>query len=117
MIDDGQPQKPQTINIELCDYIDRQILNLDAKWKIRHDSLAEEYQKSERVRQEAKQDMDKRLEAMNEFRAQLGKQAQTFITGKEADSKIKLALAYTWAIMIAVLTAMGIFIVNLAGRI
>ena len=46
MIEDGQSH-PQTINIQLCDYIDRQTRTLSEKWDIQHRALIETYEKSE----------------------------------------------------------------------
>ena len=110
MNDDDQVH-PQTINIQLCDYIDRQTRALEQKWAIRHDALAEEYKKSEVLRKEAKDDMDKRLETMNEFRAQLSKQASTFMTSEQVDTKIQLALnqqtKYNAILVLVLVAALG----------
>ncbi len=100
--------KPISIQVELIDYIDRQVRNLDEKWAIRHDALHAEYEKSEQAVDTASKVLDARLEGMNEFRAQLTRQAATFVCMTDVDQRIEVALANQRLVMAQELPALKV---------
>ena len=61
------------ININVRDYINEKVAELDARWDIVQKRNIESIIAAEKT-------MDRRLEGMNEFRAQLDKQTRTFVT-------------------------------------
>jgi hypothetical protein len=141
ILDNDRP--PQTICVELVDYIDRQtgyIVNCvkiaEEKFDIRHQALIDEYDKSERAIAATKMDLEKRLDGMNEFREQLQKQAATFATLQTVDQKIELSqvtqrliaaqelpaiqvqIKAIWAVLFATLSILGaVFIAHLLGKV
>jgi len=108
---------PNEITLDIIAFIDRVILQLEEKVDLKINALREEYKKSERLLHDTKTELEKRLDEMNNFRDQLGKQATTFTTAKDVDEKINLALSnrnativsiqtqikFMWALLVALL--------------
>jgi hypothetical protein len=91
---DGDGQTPrQHLTIEICDYLDRQCKMLEDKWLIRHESLEEKYEKSEQQIQEAKRDLEKRLDEMNQERARSDRKEGSFISSDTLDTKLSILSA------------------------
>jgi hypothetical protein len=68
--------KVPVISIELDQYIEREIQHIDSKYNII-------LSKNSEALLEAKKEMERRLEGMNEFREQLEKQTSSFISRDE----------------------------------
>jgi len=81
------------LTIDVIAFIDRALKALDEKFDLKIAALREEYRKSETLLHETKFELEKRLDEMNNFRDQLGRQAATFQTAKDVEEKINLALA------------------------
>jgi len=81
------------------------------------------WESSEQALKLARQDLERRLEGMNEFRAQLEKQTQTFVTKSEYNivrdriekdlKSIQLEMARKGAVNVALLLAVLSFLVSI----
>jgi hypothetical protein len=114
---DSPTRYPQTINVQLCDYIQLKLANLEEKTKleldkIRLESLAlrAEYKKSEGLIAEAKHAVDNHFEQTNQYREDLRLQAATFMTGdscrvmiKGEISSVHMQVKVLWAINAAII--------------
>lgn len=105
------------ITMDIVAFIDRAIAELETRMCLKIDALREEYKKSERLLEETRRELEKRLEEMNGFREQLGKQATTFMTAKDTDEKINLALANRNATIVSIQTQAKVMWALLAALI
>ena len=81
MTENGQPH----VSINVRDYVDLTIAHQREIFIERERFLAEKFVTIEEARTLAKIEQDRRLESMNEFREQLNKQANTFVTRELLD--------------------------------
>lgn len=81
------------ITIGLHEYMDRLLANIRLEFDLKLSALREEYKKSEKQVNEAKSDVDAHFDAVNNLQARMDKMSQTFLTGKDVDEKVKLAVA------------------------
>jgi hypothetical protein len=92
-----------TINIGARQYIEKEIQHIEDKYSIILSKNAD-------ALQEAKKEMERRLEGMNEFRAQLEKQTKTFISRDEFSATEKLILQKVENISKLVYIGFGVFL-------
>jgi len=81
------------ITIGLHEYMDRLLSNLRTEFELKLSALREEYKKSELLIAEAKAAVDKHFDESNNYRVQLDKQATSFMTSRDVDERVKLAVA------------------------
>ena len=94
MIDEeGGPIKKQGLILDFHDYFNERVRLLEQTVDLKIEAQKAEYTKSESQRETDRDALNVRLEGMNEFRAQLTRQADTFVTCAQLDQKIELALA------------------------
>lgn len=117
------------ITIDLHEYMDRLLSNLRLEFDLKlsamrgeMSALREEYKKSEKQVNEAKSDVDAHFDAVNNLQARMDKMSQTFLTSKDVDEKIKLAVANMSGLGIQVkvmwvlLTALILMILSLLAK-
>jgi len=110
------------ITIDWQEYIDRLLANLRLEFDLRLSAMQNEYKKSELLIAEAKAEVDKHFDSVNNLHALLDKQATTFLTGKEVDEKIKLAVANMSGLGIQIkviwvlLTALILLLISLLAK-
>jgi len=81
------------ITIDWQEYLDRLLANVKLEFDLKLTAMQNEYKKSELLIAEAKAEVDKHFDSVNNLHALLDKRATTFMTGKDVDEKIKLAVA------------------------
>ena len=77
----GEPEK--YININIREFVHSEVDHLEQKMNITH-------LKNDEALRSAKDEMNRRLEGMNEFRKQLEKQTVTFLSREEYEAKHQL---------------------------
>jgi hypothetical protein len=135
MIEDGQIPTPHTIQFETIAYIDRvkkefekdlnarcdkwklELDGLRNEWRLEHKNLIDRYEASERIKADAKIDDDKHFDRQNDLQNKMDKMQVRFITKDEVDGRIKMYLAYSFGVAIAIIAILGTIIVGLLGRL
>lgn len=92
------------INIETRTYVDREIKHLS-------DKITIENSKNQEALKDARVEMNRRLEGMNEFRTQLSNQAKTFIGRDEFSATEKLINQKIESMQKLLYIGLGIFLV------
>jgi hypothetical protein len=110
------------IKIDWQEYLDRLLANLRLEFDLKLSALKEEYKKSEKQIGEAKAEVDAHFNAVNGLQVRMDKMSQTFLTGKDADEKIKLAVANMSGLGIQIkviwvlLTALILLLISLLAK-